>query len=139
MSLDNNTPSRVREYRHPFNGHRRITATIRISLARAGLLHTGDFAITRCEWGGSKEKQPSAELYPEFRIWMDGVLTDVVEQTGKRLLFVFEPPGKPRVAELWLYDPGKAPRLARTLRNPFGKPLPEALFGARGWEEDTPK
>jgi hypothetical protein len=27
-----NAPSRIREYRHLFNGHRRITATIRIDL-----------------------------------------------------------------------------------------------------------
>ena len=131
-----NTPSRIREYRHLFNGPRRIVATIRVDLERIRL-RPGEMNCTRCEWDGSKERQPGAELYPEFRTWMDDVLSDVIEQTGKRLLFVFEPPGEPRVVELWLYDPGAPPRLAETLRNPCGKPLSEALFGAPGWEEDA--
>ena len=104
-------------------------ATIRISLRRAELLRPGNFAITRCEWSGSKEKQPSAELYPEFREWMDGMLASVVEQTGKQLIFVFEPPSEPRVAELWIYAPGGPPRLIKTLRKPCEKPLTEALLG----------
>jgi hypothetical protein len=128
----------VREYRHLFHGHRRIVATIRVDLKRMGL-RPGDMNCTQCLWDGSKERQPSAELYPEFRTWMDGVLADVIAQTGRRLLFFFERPGEPSVVELWLYDPGEEPRLAKTLRNPFGKPFPEALLGAPGREEDTPK
>jgi hypothetical protein len=87
------------------------------------LLHTGDFGVARCEWEGSKEQQPSAALYPEYRAWMNDVLTNIAEQTGQRLLFVFEPPDEPRVAELWLYDPGEPPRLIKTLGNPCDKPL----------------
>jgi hypothetical protein len=126
----------IREYRHLFNGPRRIVATIRISLNRMERLDTGAFAIIRCEWDGSKEPQPSAALYPEYRAWMDGVLTHIVEQTGQRLLFVFEPPGETRGAETWLYAPGEPPRLAETLRTPCGKPLMEAL-DMPGWEEDA--
>jgi hypothetical protein len=123
--------SRIREYCHLFNGTRRIVATIRISLNRMERLHAGALAIIRCEWDGSKERQPSAASYPEF----NGVLTHVVEQTGQRLLLVFEPPGEPSVAELWLYEPGEPRRPAETLRNPCGKPLSEGFFGATRWEE----
>jgi hypothetical protein len=44
----------IREYRHLFNGPRRIVATIRISLNRMERLHAGALAIIRCEWDGTR-------------------------------------------------------------------------------------
>lgn len=138
MSLDSNTPSRTREYKHVFAGPRRITATIRIDLPRATLLHTGDFAITRCEWDGSRERQPSAELYSEFKERVDFVFSDMATKTGANLLYVFDLPAPASRIEVWLYESGRKPRLTKTLPNPFQRPLSEALAGMppTHWEED---
>lgn len=126
MPLDNNTPSRVREFRHLFAGHRRIVATIRVDLA--GLrFRPGIMSCIRCEWDDSRERQPSVALYPEFKVWMDNVLSDVVAQTGQGILYLFELPSDSQQAEAWLYEPGKEPRLADALRNPCGKPLSEIM------------
>ena len=46
----------------------------------------------RCEWEGSKVRQPSAELYPEFKEWMDFVFSDIATKTGSNLLYIFELP-----------------------------------------------
>jgi hypothetical protein len=128
-----NLPSRIREYRHLFNGHRRIVATIRVDLSRVEF-RSGILNCTHCEWEGSKERQPSVELYPEYREWMNTVLADVTAQTGKGLLFLFEPPGA-NIAEVWLYDPGEPPQLVETLHKPCDKPLSEALGMPAGWKE----
>ena len=45
-------------------------ARIRVDLTRFRF-RPGIMICIRCEWEGSKEKQPSAELYPEFKEWMD--------------------------------------------------------------------
>jgi hypothetical protein len=126
MSLDNSTPARIREFRHLFAGHRRIVATVRIDLAHVRF-RPGAIACFRCKWDGSKERQPSAELYPEFKEWIDYVLCGVVEQTGSSLLCPFDLPGDPRTVEVWFYDHGEKPRLAKTLRKRDERPLSELL------------
>jgi hypothetical protein len=121
----------VREYRHLFNGPRRIVATICADLSRLRF-HPGVMSCFRCEW----ERQPSVALYPEFKVWMDNVLSDVVAQTGQGILYLFELPSDSQQAEAWLYEPGKEPRLADTLRNPCGKPLSELMGMPREeWED----
>ena len=80
-------------------------------------------------WEGSKERQPSAELYPELMEWMDFVLSDVTFRTGSNLLYLFEPAEPERRIELWLYESGRKPRRVKTLPNPFKRPLSEMLAG----------
>ena len=89
-------------------------------------------SCVRCEWQGSKVKQPSAELYPEYKPWMDYVLSDVTTKTGSRLLYLFA-----KRIEPWLYEGGRTPRLEKTLHNPFKKPLSELLAGMppENWED----
>jgi hypothetical protein len=137
MSLDNNAASHIREFRHLFAGHRRIVATIRVDLARVGF-QPGIMSCIRCAWEGSKVKQPSAELYPEFKAWMDYVLCHVTTKTGANLLYIFELPDPARRIELWLYESGRKPRLAKTLPNPFKRPLSELLAGMppENWEDE---
>jgi hypothetical protein len=128
--------ARLREYRHLFSAHRRIVATIRVDIARLRF-RPGDWACFRCEWDGSKVKQPSADLYQEFKVWADTVFSDVADQAGHGFLYVFEVPETQRV-EVWHYDPGCAPRLAKVLANPFDRPLAEVLCGmpAESWDDE---
>jgi hypothetical protein len=138
MSLDKKAASRLREFRHLFAGHRRIMAIIRVDLA--GLrFRPGIMSCIRCEWEGSKERQPSTELYPEFKEWMDFVLSDVTSGTGSNLLYVFELPEPERRIELWLYESGRKPRRVKTLPNPFQRPLAEMLAGMppENWEDES--
>ena len=137
MPLNHNAPSRIRGFRHLFAGNRRIAATIRVDLA--GLrFRPGIMSCVRCEWEGSKVKQPSAELYPEYKAWMDYVLSDVTSKTGVNLLYIFELPDPAKRIEFWLYDSGRKPRLVKTLPNPFQRPLSELLAGmpTENWKND---
>ena len=92
----------------------------------------------RCEWDGAKERQPSVELYLEFKEWADLVFSDIAAKTGTSLLYVFDLPPPASRIELWLYESGRKPRLTKTLPNPFQRPLSEALAGMppENWEED---
>ena len=60
-------------------------------------------SLIRCEWEGSRVKQPSTELFEEYRAWMHHVLSIVVSQTGTPLLYVFEVPESVKQIEFWLY------------------------------------
>jgi hypothetical protein len=126
--------SRVRQYSHLFKGARRIVATLRVDFDRAAALGVGSHAITPCQWEGSKERQPSAELFDEYKAWMHSVMSSVVAQTRKGLIFVFEPPGT-RTAELWIYGPGEPPYLGETLEKPFSELIAETVFGLPKWED----
>ena len=137
MSLDHDTPSRIREFRHLFAGKRRIMATVRVDLA--GLrYHPGALNCHRCEWEGSKERQPSAELYPEFKAWLDYVFADVAAKTGESLLCIFELPAPARRIEAWLYESNCDPRMLKAWANPFKRPLSEVLarMPKENWEDD---
>ena len=137
MPLNKNAASRIREFRHLFAGPRRIVATIRVDFA--GLrFRPGVMSCIRCEWEGSKIKQPSAELYPEFKAWLDFVLSEVTSRTGSNLLYVFELPDPAKRIELWLYESGRKPRRVKTLPNPFKRPLSEVLAGMppESWEDE---
>jgi hypothetical protein len=105
--------NRVREYRHLFEGHRRIIATMRVDLGRVGF-DAGTANVFGCEWEGSKERQPSVALYREFKEWADYVFSDVVAQTGRSFVYFFELPGG--VVEAWAYDPGEEPRMIEAPR-----------------------
>ena len=94
-------PSRVREFRHCFSGTRRIVATVRVDLSRVRF-EPRSMSCIRCEWEGSRVKQPSSELFEEYRAWMHHVLSIVVSQTGTPLLYVFEAPAPVKEIELWL-------------------------------------
>ena len=63
-------PNRIREYRHAFQGPRRIVATMRVHLDRVTLA-IGRIGLIDCEWDGSSERQPSLALYPEFKQWAE--------------------------------------------------------------------
>ena len=129
-------PARIREFRHVFAGPRRITASIRIDLASV-CLQPHIMACIHCEWDGSKVRQPRAELYPEFKSWMDYVVSAVVAITGTPLLYLFEVPESVKQIELWLYRDKRQPRLLKTLPNPCPKPLSEVLANLppANWEE----
>ena len=136
MPLNHNAPSRIREFRHLFAGNRRIVAPIRVDLA--GLrFRPGIMSCVRCEWEGSKVKQPSVELFPESKAWMDYVLSDVTSKTGVNLLYTFELPDPAKRIEFWLYESGRKPRLAKTLPNRFRRPLSELIAGMppTNWED----
>ena len=137
MSLDKNASARIREFRHLFAGHRRIVATIRVDLASVRYC-PGMMTCYRCEWEGSKERQPSAELYSEFKAWMDYVLSDVTSRTGSNLLYIFELPDPAKRIEAWLYESDCEPRMLKAWRNPFRKPLSEVLAGmpTENWEDE---
>ena len=138
MSLDHTGPSRIREDPHLFAGHRRIVATIRVDLAR---LHyrPGVMSCIRCEWEGSKVKQPSAELYPEFKEWADFVFSDLAAKTGSNLLFPFDLPAPAKRIEAWIYEGNSAPRMLKAWPNPLQRPLSELLAGVpqENWEGDA--
>ena len=91
----------------------------------------------RVEWDGTNVKQPSVELYPEFKLWADGVFSGVASATGISLSFLFEPPEHAKRLESWLYEPGKEPRLAEVLSKPDDRPLCETLAGMppENWED----
>ena len=124
---------RIREFRHLFSGKRRTTATIRIDLDHTRLF-PGAMGCVRCQWEGSRERQPSTELYAEYRRWVDGIWRWLAAELGTRYMGVLETPDG--LVELWLYDPGKPPRLVKALPNPMGKPLSEALFGLPAWKDE---
>ena len=123
-----NPPSRIREFRHLFAGPRRITATIRVDLAELRY-RPGVMIWARCVWRGSKIKQPSAELWPEFKEWSDFVFSDVAAKTGTNLLYAFDLPAPARRIEVWLHKSNCDPRLVRAWPNPFQRPLSEILAG----------
>jgi hypothetical protein len=123
----------VREFRHLFRTTRRIVATIRIDLDRARV-SPGDMGCVRCEWEGSRERQPSAELYEEYRQWVDGVWRWLADELGTPYLGLLETPDG--MVELWLYDPGGEPRFVKILPTPTGKPLSNALFGLPIWNDE---
>ena len=129
-------PSRIREFRHCFSGTRLIVATVRVDLSRVRFEPRSTSCI-RCEWEGSRVKQPSSELFEEYRAWMHHVLSIVVSQTGTLLLYVFEAPAPVKEIELWLYRNKRQPRLLKTLPNPYPKPLSEVIAGMppTNWEE----
>jgi hypothetical protein len=132
-----NTPSRIREFRHLFSGPRRIVATVRIDMARVRIRPYA-LSYVQCEWDGSKGKQPSAELYQEYKEWMDIVLADLATKTGTNLLYLFEIPDPVKRIELWLYRPQRALRLVKTLPNPCQRPLSERIAGMppANWDQD---
>jgi hypothetical protein len=136
MSLSNNTPFRIREFRHLFAGHRRIVATIRVDLAMIRL-RPGSVCRIRCEWEGSKVRQPSAELYPEFKAWADFVFSDIAAKTRTNLLYAFDLPEPARRIEAWLYESNRDPRMLKAWANPFKRPLSEVLAGMppENWED----
>jgi hypothetical protein len=123
---------RVREFRHLFAGTRAITATLHID-PEAARLNPRSLGCLRVEWDGSKERQPSAELFEEFRQWIDGVYRWLATELGTGLSLPLENPDGS--LELWLYDPGKPPRLAREARNTSGLPLATILFGLPDWDD----
>ena len=137
MPLNHNAPSRIREFRHLFAGSRRIVATVRIDLAHVRA-RPGAMRCFRCQWEGSKVRQPSAELYPEYKAWMDLVFSDVTSKTGSNLLYVFELPGPAKRVEAWLYESNCAPRMLQSWANPFNRPLSEVLAGMpqENWENE---
>lgn len=129
MSLDN-SPSHIRESRHLFAGYRRIMATIRVDLASLRFQPRAMSCI-RCEWEGSKVRQPSAELYPEYEEWMDCALSDIATETGTSFIHLFELPDGSGLIEARLHKAGDKPRLAETRRNVCEKPLYKTVAGMR--------
>ena len=123
----------TREFRHLFSSPCRIVATVRVNIARARI-RTHALVCVQCEWDGSKVKQPRAELYPEFKEWMDFVLPDTTAQTGSCLIYCFEQPAADRHLELWLYRGDRKPRLIKT-----SLILAERLAGMSpsDWKEDA--
>ena len=84
--------ARIREFRHLFSGTRRIVATIRIDLDQARK-PPGSVGGVRCKWEGTKEPQPSAELYPEYKQqWIDGNYRWIADELGRRYGHAFETP-----------------------------------------------
>jgi hypothetical protein len=132
-----NTPYRIREFRHLFSGSRRIVATIRIDLDKVRFRPLSLTCI-KCEWEGSRVKQPSNELYPEFKAWMDYLLSDIATKIGTNLLYLFELPDPAKRIELWLYNSQRKPRLVKTLPNPCERPLSEliATMPPANWDQD---
>jgi len=125
---------RIREFRHLFSTTRRIVATIHIDLDRARV-SPGDMGCGRCEWEGSRERQPSAKLYPEYKQWIDGIYRWLSAELGSRHMCALETPDG--FIEIWLYAPGEPPRFAELLPNPTNKPLSEALLGLPRWDESS--
>jgi hypothetical protein len=123
---------RLREFTHLFTGRRRITATIRIDLD-AARLKPRSLGCLRVAWDGSKERQPSADLFEEFREWIDSVYRWLSTELGTSLSLPLENPDGS--LQLWLYDPGKPPRLVREARNTSDKPLASVLFGLPDWDD----
>jgi hypothetical protein len=132
-----NTPDRIREFRHVFSGPRRIVATVRIDLDRVRFRpHT--LTCIKCEWEGSRVKQPSTEIYPEFKQWMDYLLADIATKIGTHLLYLFELPEPAERIEVWLYRSERKPRLVKTLPNSCQRPLSERIAGMppANWDQD---
>jgi hypothetical protein len=121
----------IREFTHSFSGPRRITATLRIDV-EAARLGPRSLGCLRVSWEGTEERQPSAELFEEYRQWIDGVYRWLATELGISLSPALEyPDGR---IELWRYDPGQPPRLIRAAYNNSGAPLATTLFG-RDWDD----
>ena len=129
-------PSRVRKFRHLFSGTSRIVATLRVDLSRVRFERS--MSCIRCEWEGSRVKQPSTDLFEEYRALMHHVLSIVVSQTGTPMLYVFEAPAPVKEIELWLYRNGRKPHLLKAMPNSLSKPLSELIAGMppAQWGED---
>ena len=140
MSLDKNASARIREFRHSFAGHRRIVATIRVDLASVRYCPGGHLMTCyRVRVGGVEgADNRRAELYSEFKAWIDYVLSDVTSGQGPTCCTSSS--CRTRQSGLRL---GSTRAIAnhgcsRQWRNPFRKPLSEVLAGmpTENWEDE---
>ena len=92
----------------------------------------------RCEWEGSKVRQPSAELYQEFKEWMNYILSDTAAKAGSSLFYLFDVPAPVKRIEGWLYEGNREPQMLQSWENPLNRPLSEVIAGVppENWEDD---
>jgi hypothetical protein len=98
MSLDSNTPSRIREFQHRFKGG--ITCKLAVNLHKLAAKAADPM---RCEWS----RRPKPRVIPEYRRWILSVWQHIADGTGLKLMELLQV--RPCLWEAWVFKPGCAP------------------------------